>query len=707
MGRLITPTDTALDTFDVIVIGDSDAAPFAARAAAEAGAKVLLTSPTKWHGWMSSGYGLNQQDVKAIRGPNIVGGLTRRFLERMVKRSSGIKSFSKWWRDGGQMRPQYSMRAMADLIDHPNITLLKQATLLSIQKSGTTITSVLMSVKGVQTRLYAKVFVEGSATGVLNQKALTSFSIGREANATHGESSNGVMASTIWDGPTNVDPYVTPGVSGSGLLFGVDAGALGTVGAADGRVMGFGFRPYLTSVVAEQIAWATYFASPPADYQASRQELLGRAMAANPTYYGHATLGLERVLTFYNLTGVGTAMGSPKVTYADINSIGPMSINYPITSELVEYVSATPERQAEIEVNAKNYALGLLYWLLFEVDARIPATIRTALGAYGFSKYELGEYGGWSPQFYVREGARAVGDLVLNQTTAVIGTNNGMTDIIAWGFYDFDSHPVRRLVVGGVVHTEGAQLTSLGTNYGFRVPMRVLFPKPAECTNLVCASQPSVSHVVWRCLRVAPSMMMVGAGGGAVAALAAKYGIKVQDVLYRDVAAIIDVWDTNDCMVLSAGGATPFNQGTWTPTGASWVSATSRFGGMDGDPAAYFTVAAANVAGHKRRANIYVYDDGLYDVFMWHAPDISTGNGGQGRATNLKVDIVTADGTTTRRVNQQYPSSNGGHKEYLGRFFLRAGTPSADYVEADLNDANGQVTWAAIGWAPVLTRDDA
>jgi hypothetical protein len=681
--------------FDVIVVGATEAGCMAAREAADAGCEVLLTSDQAWFGWMSSGYGLNQQDVKGSKAAAVVGGRTKKFLTSVAKQTLR-RNFAHWWKYEGQMRPQFSKRAFVELLTHPNIKLLPNAQLVSLKKTGTTITSLLLDVDGVRRRYYPTVVVEGTACGDVNQKALASFSIGREANATHGETSNGIMAATKWDNNTDVDPYVTPATPSSGLLFGVDSGAAGTVGAADGRVMGFGFRPFLTSVAGEKISWATYFGGvPPTDYDPLRYELLARAFAANPTYYGDATNGLTRISQFYNLNfGNGTAMGTP-ITYVDMNSGGPLSINYPVTSELVEYVSASIARRAVIRANMKNYTLGWLYWLMFAADARIPATIRTALDNYGFSAYQLPETGGWSPQCYEREGARAVGSTVQNQTQAVL--NNSVTDPIAFGFYDIDGHVVRRLVVGGLTYVEGAVLTSLGAGYGFRISMQILFPKATECTNLVCASQPSVSHVIWRCIRVGPSMMMIGSAGGAVAALAVKHGISVQDVRYSQVAALCDPWDIEDGTVVDSTAT--YGHGTITKTGASWVSGSSRYGGIGGSPPAYDTVLAANVAGHKWKAASNVYSAGVYDVYLQFSADEAAAAGGQGRATNLLVNVVTEQGTTAQTISQQVGGvydSNGGRWEHLGRFKLRAGVPSADYVEIDCATANAQVTASAV-----------
>lgn len=688
--------------FDVIVIGATEAGCMAARQAAEAGASVLLTSDMPWFGWMSSGYGLNQQDCRGSHSCAVIGGPARKFLTKLANDNFSRRAFSHWWKNEGQMRPLWSKKAWADFLAHPSISLLPNVTLTSLTKTGTRITSVAFS----NGQSFApRIVIEGTACGDVVQRALASYSIGREATSLYSEAAAGILAAGKWDNNTNVDPYVTPGNAGSGLLFGVDAGAAGTVGAGDGRVMGFGFRPFLTSTAGEIIPWSEYFASgAPAGYDAAKYELLGRAFAANAAYYGDATSGLGRIFQWYNLSlGTGTVMGGTKIPYVDLNNLAPISVNYPVTTENVEYVTATETRRAEIRASALSYMLGLFYWLHAAADARIPAAVRTAWNSYGFSRYQLAETGGAPGQFYEREGARAVGDFVLKQGDAIL--NNTVDDTIAFGFYDIDSHTVRRLVVGGLTYVEGAALNSLGTNYGYRVPMRVLFPKVAECTNLVLASQPSVSRVIWSGLRVAPSMMMIGSAAGAVAALAARYKINVQSVQYAQVAAVCDPWDVQDGTVLDVTGT--YGHGTITETGGSWVSATSRFGGLaaaaPGGIPQYRTVIAANVTGHKWKAAPNVYADGVYDVYLYYSADVSVAQGGQGRATNMLVNVVTQAGATAVTVSEQVGStylSNGGRAEYLGRFRFRAGVPSADYIEIDCNGADGQVAVSGIKLAP-------
>src|SRR5438552_7071438 len=65
----------------------------------------------------------------------------------------------------------------------------------------------------------AKVFIDATYEGDLMAKAGVSYAVGRESAAQYGEPLNGVRAKTpLHQFLTKVDPYVTPGDPGSGLV---------------------------------------------------------------------------------------------------------------------------------------------------------------------------------------------------------------------------------------------------------------------------------------------------------------------------------------------------------------------------------------------------------------------------------------------------------------------------------------------------------
>ena len=85
-----------------------------------------------------------------------------------------------------------------------------------VKKNGARIVAITM----LSGRTYAgKMFIDATYEGDLMAKAGVSYHVGREANATYGETLNGVRAQTPHHQFTvPVDPYVKPGDAASGLL---------------------------------------------------------------------------------------------------------------------------------------------------------------------------------------------------------------------------------------------------------------------------------------------------------------------------------------------------------------------------------------------------------------------------------------------------------------------------------------------------------
>jgi hypothetical protein len=111
-------------------------------------------------------------------------------------------------------------------------------------------------------------------------KAGVSYTIGRESNATYGETRNGIQTAAavknqLFD---NIDPYVVPGNPASGLLPGVNLTAGGADGAGDNKLQAYCYRMVLTDVAANRVAVAQ-----PAGYNEADYALLFRSIAAGQT----------------------------------------------------------------------------------------------------------------------------------------------------------------------------------------------------------------------------------------------------------------------------------------------------------------------------------------------------------------------------------------------------------------------------------------
>jgi len=657
---------------DVVVFGATPAGIAAAVAAARLNEKVLLISQSSRIGGVM-GWGINNTDVLSAVTPDVVVGFGREVLARIAANETSEKVFQRFIRRGAVTRPSWCERAFAEIVAaEKNITVFYNTELDSVAMNGTVIEAVNLTGECLQRHVPARVFIDASYTGDLIAAAGCTVSIGRESSATYSEAQAGILSSVAWTGSATVDPYVTAGNASSGLLPGMDSSAAGTVGAGDGRVMPAVFRLFVTTNASVRIPFP---APDMSTYDALNYELLGRAMASAPTSFNQ----VSELFTLYDLSN----------GYYDLNSSGAVSTNY-MGDESKEYITATPARRAVIRENAKQWILGLIYWIRSSGDVRIPAALITEFADYGLVSNELVASGGFSPELYIREGRRLVGDFVFDQND--ISLTNGFTDPIAYGYYDLDSHFVRRIVVAGVAKLEGALLTALTTSQiGYPIPYRVLLPKEAECTNLLSPTCPSVSRVAWCSIRMEPVMLALGQAAGIAAHMARMEDCNVQDINTTRLLSQQDIDRARDAIVLNSDGT--YAQGTVTQTG-SWATTTSRFG---------YLGASALSDGNTSKGSLSVkfapdiWNTGAYQVMFKYPPAATSG-----RANNVPVYVVHADGTATRTVNQLYPGGQGGEWESLGVFTFLKGQPSANYVTVDNTGTSDFVVASAVKWKPVL-----
>ena len=88
------------------------------------------------------------------------------------------------------------------------------------------------------------IFIDASYEGDLLAGAGVSFAVGREANATYGETYSGIQSLRAAKNqlPDGIDPYVIPSNPSSGLLPGVLPDAGGADGSGDARLQSYCYR---------------------------------------------------------------------------------------------------------------------------------------------------------------------------------------------------------------------------------------------------------------------------------------------------------------------------------------------------------------------------------------------------------------------------------------------------------------------------------
>ena len=121
-------------------------------------------------------------------------------------------------------------------------------------------------------------FIDATYEGDLMAKAGVSYHVGRESNATYGETLNGIQTRNArhHQFASNVDPYIVPGDPASGLLPGIHGNGPGEEGAGDKRVQAYCFRMCMTDAPENRVPFPK-----PDDYDPLRYELFARYLKAS------------------------------------------------------------------------------------------------------------------------------------------------------------------------------------------------------------------------------------------------------------------------------------------------------------------------------------------------------------------------------------------------------------------------------------------
>jgi len=277
---------------DVLVYGGNSAAVSAAVQVARMGKSVILLSPDKHLGGLSSsGLGFTDTGRKEV-----IGGLAREFYGLIYdhyqteeawqwqKRSEyGGKGQGSPAVDGERrtqwiFEPHVAEEAFEKLLSKENVTVLREERLDregGVKKHGRAIGRI-RSVSGKTFK--ADVFIDATYEGDLMAAAGVEYHVGREGNDIYGEEHNGVQCGRHDHRHYflfNVDPYRIAGDPASGLLYGISPDKPGANGSGDSKIQAYNFRLCLTKVPENRLPFYA-----PANYDPARYELLARYIQA-------------------------------------------------------------------------------------------------------------------------------------------------------------------------------------------------------------------------------------------------------------------------------------------------------------------------------------------------------------------------------------------------------------------------------------------
>jgi hypothetical protein len=514
--------------YDIVIYGGTAAAVTAAAQAKRMGKTVIIVSPDKHLGGLSSGgLGFTDTGNKAV-----IGGLAREFYHRVWKHYAEGAAW-KWERPeeygnkgqgapaiDGELRtmwifePHVAEQIFEEMIKEHRIPVHRDEWLdrnNGVKKSGARI----ISITTLSGRRYAgKMFIDATYEGDLMAASGVDYHVGREAMSVYGEKWNGVQTGVLHHRhhfgvlERRISPYVIPGDPKSGVLPRVSAAPPGEYGQGDKRVQAYNFRLCLTDSPDNRVPFPK-----PAGYDPKQYELLARIFEAG---------WRETFDKFDRIPNRKT----------DTNNHGPMSAdnigyNY-------DYPEASYERRREIIREHEDYQKGWLYFIAN--DPRVPKDVQAEMRRWGLAKDEFKDNGNWPHQIYVREARRMIGSYVMTEHELL--KKRPTPDSVGMGSYGIDSHNTQRYITPeGYVQNEGD--IGVSTKGPYQIAYGALTPKRGQADNLLVPVCVSSSHIAFGSIRMEPVFMILGQSAATAAALAIDGGAAIQDVTYSELRELL------------------------------------------------------------------------------------------------------------------------------------------------------------------------
>ena len=500
-------------SYDLVVYGGTSGGVIAAVKAARMGGRVLLIEPGHHLGGLTSG-GLGATD---IGNKDAIGGMAREFYARLYQHYTQDSSwtFQKqeeyhradawhedrvWW----MFEPHAAKAIFRQMLREAGVSVAYRQRLdlkRGVRKRGARIVSITME-SGQSYR--AKMFIDATYEGDLMAKAGVSYTVGRESNATYGETLNGVQTKNAIHHQFlfPVDPYSIPGDPSSGLLPGVHSGGPGTEGEGDHRVQAYNFRICMTDAPENRTAFPK-----PKGYDPLRYELLLRYYEAGYEDIPWHPLPMpNRKTDTNNNHGFST------------DHIG-MNDDYP---------DGNYRTRAKIIRDHERYQKGLLWTLAHH--PRVPEKVREEVSRWGLAKDEFKDNRSWPHQLYVREARRMIGEYVMSELNC--RGKRVAPDSIGLAAYTMDSHNTQRYV-DAERHARNEGDVQIGGFPPYPISYRSVIPKESECSNLLVPVCLSASHIAFGSIRMEPVFMVLGQSSATAACLALDEGISVQQLDYE------------------------------------------------------------------------------------------------------------------------------------------------------------------------------
>ncbi|HLN54370.1 MAG TPA: FAD-dependent oxidoreductase [Bacteroidales bacterium] len=515
--------DSQTYSADVIVYGGTSAAVSTAVQVKRMGQTVIIVSPDKHLGGMtSSGLGFTDTGNKAV-----IGGVAREFYQLLYQHYMKPEAW-KWQKQSeygnkgqgnpaidGENRtmwifePHVAEEAFEKMTGDNHITVYREEYLDRekglIRKNGQIISFTTLSGKVFK----GKVFIDATYEGDLMAAAGVKYTIGREANSMYDEQWNGVQKAAKHHGhyfKANISPYKIAGDPSSGLLPRISPDYPGEDGTGDNKIQAYCFRLCLTKVPENKVP-----ITKPEGYDTLQYELLARLSEASWGEFFDKYDPIPNAKT-------------------DVNNHGPVSFDN--IGMNWDYPEATYERRKQILREHELYQRGILYYMA--THPRVPEKVRIAMNEWGFSKDEFADNNNWPYNIYVRESRRMLGKYVMTEND-VLGKRE-VPQSVGMGSYTMDSHNVQRYVTKeGFVQNEGD--IGVAAKNPYRISLGSIMPKKEECSNLIVPVCVSSTHIAFGSIRMEPVFMILGQSAGTLASMAVAGKKSIHDIPYEALKA--------------------------------------------------------------------------------------------------------------------------------------------------------------------------
>jgi hypothetical protein len=498
---LIPVTSEHIET-DICIYGGNAAGVVAAIQAVRMGKNAVVLEPSGHLGGLTTG-GLSKTDTG---NKTVIGGLSLEFYQRCGAHY-GVDV--EW-----TFEPHVAERVLTEMLQESGAPIYYRQFLQSVEKSDGRIRSITL--EGGR-KVTAKCFIDCSYEGDLMAQAGVNYHVGRESNSTYGETLNGVQFQDKHQFDFPVDPYIVPGDPSSGLLPGIDPAPLPANGTGDQRVQAYNFRLCMTPEAGNKLP-----PKEPEEYNPLDYELIARYVAA----------GWKDQFRYMKMDKPNL-----RANKSDVNNHGATSTDY--IGANYDYPEASYARREEIFQAHVRYHKG---WIWFwNRDERVPIEMREYMNQWGLAADEFTQTGGWPHQLYVREARRMTSDYVMTEHDC-FGSRT-TEDPVGMASYTMDSHNCRRFIQDGRVYNEGNVEVRVPP---YKVSLRSIRPRRAECENLLVPVCLSCSHIAYGSVRMEPVFMLLGQSAATVASIALENKCAVQDVDYSALRTQLE----NDGQVL-------------------------------------------------------------------------------------------------------------------------------------------------------------